>query len=146
MTIEEFIRARLDEDEQIARAAAARAAEWRSEGGHVAGGPFEPRPEWLDADDAWTVAESATHTIVYDEGWPLKPEAAHIALHDPARVLRQVEAIRLVADVYETETKRIQATDPTARAYGDGYHAACRWIIRILASIYPEDTDETEEP
>lgn len=92
--IVKFIKDRLTEDEEAARAAGERALEWRSDGAGVAGGPFDPRPDWIDTDDQWSVWDSAKHTIVYDEGWPEKAEALHIARHDPERVLRQCAMIR----------------------------------------------------
>jgi hypothetical protein len=66
----------------------------------------------------------------------------HIAHFGPKRALRQIEALRLVADLYETEAARPQGTDPAAQAYANGYLAACRWIVKILACIYTEDTVE----
>lgn len=90
MTIEEFIKARLAEDEALAEAAAARSAEWRaSEDGAVCGGPFTG-PFYEGGE------EMALNTIVYPEGWPLTPEAEHIARRDPARSLLEVKAWRHV--------------------------------------------------
>lgn len=80
----------LDRDEAIARAAAERSAEWHSGGNGVSGGPFE------SADPEWGITESGKHAIVYDEGWPLAPEAIHIARQDPKATLDRVEAIRKV--------------------------------------------------
>ncbi|MGW4720488.1 DUF6221 family protein [Nocardia sp. NPDC004260] len=59
--------------------------------------------------------------------------------YDPARVLRQVEAIRKMLGRYENEMRMASIdTDPQARAYGRGYRSACRQFVDELASIYPE--------
>lgn len=73
--IVEFIRARLDEDERIARAAGA--------------GPWRYRDH--PADRA-LVVDAAGEVVVYDEGWPSEDQGRHMARHDPARVLREVAA------------------------------------------------------
>ncbi|MEV0247941.1 DUF6221 family protein [Nocardia sp. NPDC050712] len=123
------LRAGLDADERIARAAAGRAAEWRSDGKGVEGGPFTP------ADPEWGILEAGEHTIVYDEGWPLAAEALHIAAFDPARVLGQVEAIRkLIA-----ERDDMVVVDDYERGYVEGLSRA----LEILASIYPDPTEES---
>ncbi|MCC3333569.1 DUF6221 family protein [Nocardia abscessus] len=137
------LRAGLDRDEQLARAAAERAAEWRSDGKGVAGGPFTP------ADPEWGMEESGTHTIVYDEGWPLASEAHHIARQCPQATLDRVEAIREVIADYQ---RRLPSDDdpaledPEFRASWMGYRIAGELFLRALASIYPEPTDETETP
>jgi hypothetical protein len=72
----EFLTARLDEDEQVARDAAV-----------DAGGTWKPGAGvWGDLDEVFPV--------VYDEGRPTPDQAAHIARHDPARVLADVAAKR----------------------------------------------------
>ncbi|WP_280393086.1 DUF6221 family protein [Nocardia wallacei] len=60
--------------------------------------------------------------------------AQHIARHDVARVLRQVEAIRDVV-------KECEALMRNATVVTEGYIAA-ESILARLASIYPEDTTE----
>lgn len=42
------------------------------------------------------VEDERGQTVVYDEGAPLEEEAAHIAMHDPAAVLRRCEADRRI--------------------------------------------------
>lgn len=116
------LRAGLDRDEALANAAAERAAEWRSDGSGVEGGPFDP------GDPEWGIPWSGEHTIVYDEGWPKPAEAIHIAQHDPARVLRQVKRLRAIADLCEN----LAASDVVFRE-----------IPVLLADIFDEDTAET---
>lgn len=96
----DFLRARLADDERTAQAAAGRSMEWRSaeDRGSVSGGPFAPCDceEW---ELPCTLSAHATHTIVYDEGYPHEDEAEHIARHDPARVLREVAAKRAIIEL-----------------------------------------------
>lgn len=141
------LRAGLDEEARIARAAAERAAEWRSDGKGVSGGPFTP------ADPEWSIAEDGAHTIVYDEGWPLEPEAFHIARQDPAATLARVEAIRKVITAYtaavardeererelEAEGLMTNGLDSDSMASGAEIYAYAR-VLEILASIYPEES------
>lgn len=74
----EFLTARLDEDERIARAATERA------------------PWSHNADDYWMITGTDGDVVVYDESAPTDAEAAHIARHDPARVLADVAAKRAI--------------------------------------------------
>ncbi|NKY60386.1 DUF6221 family protein [Nocardia flavorosea] len=74
-SIEEFIEARLGEDERIARAA------------FLAGTPTTA--QWsADAPEV----RSADSTLVVKHTWP--KEAEHIARHDPARALQMCRALR----------------------------------------------------
>lgn len=78
-----FLRAQLDEDERIARAATP--------------GPWEPvpeRPGWLTSAEYWSVVDCS--------GTPAAREnAEHVAEWDPARVLREIEAKRQIIDQHE---------------------------------------------
>jgi hypothetical protein len=84
----EFLRARLDEDECVARAAAQEGASWVS----------DVRYGSVIAEDA---SDLAVFPVVYDEGRPLSEQAEHIARHDPARALREVAAKRALIECYE---------------------------------------------
>ncbi|WP_326677685.1 DUF6221 family protein [Streptomyces sp. NBC_01237] len=110
----QFLRARLDEDEQ-----AARAATW---------------DEWDSAH--WT----AHHRAQYDGRWvivdhaeegvtELTPHAAddagvaqHIARHDPARVLREVEAKRRRLTRHVPERRRLTLLDVNGSATSFGFY------------------------
>lgn len=88
-TVTAFINARIDEDEQIARAATlpvygqpVQGAEWS-----VTDVPFEGITVWDPQPDL------PGHTDARTE---------HIARHDPARVLRQCAAIREALDSIDT--------------------------------------------
>lgn len=96
-----FVRARLDEDEQVARLAAimnpgAPALEWSAE--QV--GREDPHTRlW---GNTWAVLPAKVKGIVLavsSADSPYQPRVtAHIARHDPARVLREVEAKRRMVD------------------------------------------------
>jgi len=119
-----FYGARLDEDE-----AAAKACE-------------SPSP-WKAADhesDTWIVTDADGDPLIYDEGTPSLAEAAHIACHDPARVLREVAAGRKLLAAYQAVVEECHTmelkVDRRPRKYGehDGLHLA----IRIRAAVYSD--------
>lgn len=79
----QWLRAQLDEDERIARAVEDRSAPWDG--------------QWM-ADGNSAVRTFNGHVLFYrhDER-PLKPGLAdHVAEHDPARVLREIDAKRKI--------------------------------------------------
>jgi hypothetical protein len=80
MDLVTFLTARLDEDEAIAKAATESAPAPWVPGGEDYGAPM--------------VADATGDPLIYDEGTPTVQESAHIARHDPARVLRDVAAKR----------------------------------------------------
>ncbi|MEV6180167.1 DUF6221 family protein [Streptomyces sp. NPDC052015] len=78
-----WITQQVDETQRIAEAACGQGAgRWHHETGYHSGRVEDERGE----------------TVVYDEGAPLEEEAAHIALHDPAAVLRRCEADRRILE------------------------------------------------
>lgn len=79
----QFLRARYDEDEQAAQAAMTE--------GDVQDG------RWFDDDDEEIIDDSAWR-IAYTTAGPVR---AHIARHDPARVLAEVDTKRQALDHYE---------------------------------------------
>jgi hypothetical protein len=108
--ITEFLTARLGEDE-----AAARAAFNAPERGNRR--PIVPDGRWNVGDEepgmrrlpederdlSWPEYVTGIGIIIYPEGGHTAEHAAHIARHDPARVLREVEAKRaIVAAVAES--------------------------------------------
>lgn len=85
----EFIKARIAEDQQVAREATA-GQSWSRE-------PHSGR--WRSAKHGcdWGAVDDETGgVIVFDEGAPSEAQAAHIARHDPARALREVTAVEVV--------------------------------------------------
>jgi len=79
MTLVEFLEARIAEDELMATAAIEGAADW-----HVLYAYRDIR----DGDGSYVVQA--------DGLYPTAGQAAHIARHSPARILRQCEAVRRV--------------------------------------------------
>jgi len=77
MTIVEFLEARVTEDELTANAAIEDVADW-----HVL-------HSYRDIKDG-----GGHHVVLADSKYPTIGQAAHIARHSPARVLRQCEAAR----------------------------------------------------
>ena len=68
-----------DEDERIARAARGHGeGRWRHDSSYPNG----------------YVYDEGVQPVVYDESSPSPEEAEHIAVHDPARVLREIDAKR----------------------------------------------------
>lgn len=76
----EFLRERLDEDEEAAMAASSRV-------------PWKMRDH---ESDYWMITGTDGAVVVYDEGVPSEAEAHHIARHDPSRVLADVAAKRAI--------------------------------------------------
>lgn len=86
-----WLRAQVDEDERVAREAfTAVGGEWEVNGGYVEVVGDHRNRNVFD----WTVC--------FDEGAPSGGQREHIALHDPARVLREVEAKRALIDDCES--------------------------------------------
>lgn len=136
-----FLNARLDEDEAAAVAAA--------EADRRYGG----RPNW-----------SAFGNIVIDAGDPdwaavdLSPcfedasVGAHIVRHDPARVLREVEAKRHILIEHETRNRgeghdgrpRCHVCTAIANGQARRFAAPCP-TLRMVASIYSDHPDYRED-
>lgn len=91
-TLVEFLAARLDEDEAAATEAGA--------------------DEWTDEVNVWMVVDSKGEPVAYDEGKPTEEQAAHIARHDPARVLREVESKRAILADHSNPHSAAAAEDP----------------------------------
>jgi len=113
----EFLKARLDEDEAVARAA-----------GGLAWSTLE-HPIWEGR-----IEDSRGEVIVYDEGAPTAVQAAHIARHDPARVLADVAAKRKIVALARREEYLSGGLS--------GIHAA---LLLALAQPYADHADFDEE-
>ncbi|CAL9502776.1 DUF6221 family protein [Streptomyces sp. enrichment culture] len=88
----EWLRTQLDEDERVAREAAHyEAGNWTTEDGY----PVSV------ADELPEQADTFERVVVFDEGSPSEEQARHIARHDPARVLREVDAKRRLLDLHQ---------------------------------------------
>ncbi len=121
MTLDEFLLARIAEDEAAARAAYSEGT-WRSGTTYTAFPSVEAR--------SWTVAANLERT-----------DADHIARHDPARVLAECQARRWIVEAYVDDDNRGR--------YG-GCGDDCEWkalnyALRCLALPYADHPDYDEE-
>ncbi|NKV21525.1 hypothetical protein GS913_18515 [Rhodococcus hoagii] len=132
----EFLRARLDEDEQTATAATS--------------ATFGEVPTWTSKDDGTGDQTHgyvmADHTAIcgHDGDDVPLPVADHIARHDPARALREGEAKRRI--VQELEDEYTQAED---KLIADGVFIALNEnrspVLRALAAVYSDHPDYQQE-
>jgi hypothetical protein len=127
----QFLRARLDEDEQAARALVDDRRPGRTE-------------RWEFCDDGAIRDTGAHRSLRVKFTWP--QEAAHIARHDPARVLAEVEAKRrILVDVLPT----MQADEiRIAGEWGVGsepVREASDDLLSLLALPYASHPDYREE-
>lgn len=122
MTLVEFLKARLDEDERIARGAAQRGAEWRL----LTGVNDE---ELGDAE------------LLHGGNSP--DELAHMQRHDPARVLVEVRAKRRIVDeLAEAKARCIERPESYMRAEVGN---ALLLVARHLALPYADHPDYNPE-
>lgn len=118
----QFLRARLDEDQALARKAAG-----RKQGG-----------------ESWTFGDVSVRagdgSLVLRHTWA--DEGAHIVHHDPARVLRDVEAKRQLLDVYLLEAAGAdeQINDEWRAGSTLAYDLLC-----IMALAYSDHPDYRRE-
>ena len=140
MTLVAFLRARLDDDEQVARAA---------------GGPVWRYAQLRDDPDgrpggyALTLGDDRPIVDIgfMDDDAMLPAESEHIARHDPARVLADVEAKRKLIKRYELAvdiTENHTSITPFLRGQDDGYTQACMDLIRAAAEVYADHSDYDE--
>jgi hypothetical protein len=120
-----FLKARLDEDDRVARNASD--GPWVKHVGYISGGPT-----------------GATRVTQQAQAW----NADHIARHDPARVLREVEAKRQILNEHPTLTAERVCTRCSDYAEpGEVFRAVpgpCA-TVRLLALPYADHNDYREE-
>jgi hypothetical protein len=116
----QFLRDRLDEDEQAAR----RASSSRKSGG-----------EWQFVDMQVRAGDGAPVTAHTWVG-----EGTHIARHDPARVLREVDAKRQIVDQYDSI-----GNPPPGEIGPDLVRAELGRVLRLLALQYSDHPDYRQE-
>ena len=136
-----FLNARLDEREAVARGAAdASAAAWRA----------EPNA----GEDWWAVMYTGPSTIrpCGEFDYPVaervdRADAAHIALHDPARVLREVEADRRLIEAYEWVAARKADGGGIERDYNfrSGQAISLETAIGLRVAVHSDHPDYREE-
>lgn len=130
-TLVEFLAARLDEDEAAARAATA--GPWHDDGGCISSAGYQ-----ITDYGAYTRADGEA------EEWEERQQhadSAHIARHDPARVLREVAAKRAIIELADEASGLDQSVDLDRRVgtrdmeeepfVGD-------LILRQLAAVYSD--------
>jgi hypothetical protein len=129
MNIVEFLKARMGEDEAVARAASA--GPWTMR--HGSDGTTE-----IMSSEPLPDLPGHFQTVTDDEGGAIPPfdgDAAHIAHFDPARTLREVAAKRAILDYCE---KSRWARKQTGE--GDAYHVgetdAYETVVHQLAAVY----------
>jgi len=124
-----FLTARLEEDEAAARAACGN--DWRPGGAAwiLRGHPSETQ----------MIRTDAGLTVVYDEGSPSEDEAAHIARHDPARVLREVKAHHALVGAYSAVALNFARVDETCCEYST--RTALEGACTGLAAIWEDHPD-----
>ena len=138
----------LDRDEQLARAA--------TELPRPITKYPEKRPPW--APERWVVDRGDLRSMngvadpIHDLEGGTRSEAVadHMARQDPARTLRQVDAIRNPLEVYRSKAADLETAisdgDQTYAAYSEGYRDACLMFVRALASIYADPAETGGEP
>jgi len=90
LTIADFIMARIDEDEEMAMDGAG----WDASGRERSSGRWK-------RDGLNSVRDNEGRLIIYGDGpAPGDAEVAHIARHDPARVLAQCKAHRAIVELH----------------------------------------------
>lgn len=133
----EFLRARIDEDEAMARAAVTEDADatW----------------EQVDPEELPGMIQGAGGGLVtYDDGYPSGAQARHIAHQDPRRVLRGSKAKRAIVD-WCVEVIGDRDLDGYAQSgiLADDKNALAVTLavetLRNLATIDPEHADFREE-
>src|SRR5260221_6519627 len=132
MTLTEFLEARLGEDEAAAKAATP--------------GPWQPGTLTAYADEA----EARRAGLDVSQ---FAADSCHIARHDPARVLREVEAGRkILADLPAYSKQRRELRDHIYLPENAGYHSghadgtddAAYYVLRRLAAVWCDQADYDE--
>jgi len=148
--IVEFIRARLDEDERVALAA--NGPHWRPGDGNVSeGGLYALDGDGSDEGRGWSIAwfqlgeTNPGRQLPAFSSWKRRAHenGVHAARHDPARVLREVEATRAVLAEYEHALER-RAEHPDDVASAGALLTMVR-VMKLLALPYAEHPDYRKE-
>jgi hypothetical protein len=132
MTLVEFLRYRLAEEEEWARAASG--PEWHSR--------YEDQPDCHMYGDYGFYVRGPAGTPEFEDSEQGKHDADFIARHDPARVLADVKAKRAIVDRHSEVCYGAHE--------GVGSVTMCRecrdqrgpcWTLRNLASVYADHPD-----
>ena len=131
------LRAGLDRDEAIARAAAEHDTAGTGDGTWFAG----------EADHHGIGLCASEQQAARIDYYPTA-DTEHITLHDPSRVLRQTEVFRKLLAEYDShlvygppfEDSELEGNGPDI---WEGRDQVFKLVFEALAEIYPEDTTET---
>ena len=134
MDITEFLTARYDEDEGVARAVDVdddpSDGRWRVE----EASDYTGIREWrVGADVSWGFSWAAR---TYDE-----VAAAYIVTWDPARALADLTAKRAIVAEYRTHAEHRQRYGDKETDYSWGARTKLDWICKLLAAPYAEHPD-----
>ncbi|QVQ51312.1 hypothetical protein J4H86_21220 [Spiractinospora alimapuensis] len=144
--IVEFLRARLDDDEQAAHLAAAQARheQWSAYGSaeEEVWSVGAPHPDHPDGSKWYRLGG----TLLRQSGH--RHLAEHVARHDPERVLREIAAKRQIIDL-AAEASGLDMSVDTDRRVGDRDAAEEPYIgdriLRHLAAGYQDHPDYRQE-
>lgn len=134
MDIREFLQARLAEDDALARACDPSA--WGANGSWIRpaqnGAPAAQGRYVLAADGEWHVLAKS-----YD----LTPNTHHMARHDPARVLRDVEAKRRILAAYSWALDHRHEDEETGYWVAKGGRSTLLDTLHVLAAVWSDHPD-----
>ncbi|MEU9888659.1 DUF6221 family protein [Sphaerisporangium sp. NPDC051011] len=143
--LQTFLRARLDQDEQLARRASEHAsAEWlvNEHNDVVLWWPPDPDEAENERRLGHSVTADSWRGADVDRGM-----APHIARHDPARVLREVEAKRKLLGHYEDAVVSLANAGPNGEVHDlmTGAVNTLRAVLIDHVQIYADHPDYREE-
>ena len=127
-----FLRARLDEDEAVADAASG--PEW---------GDVSPTQPFTVFDVAAYRNNKTLRTAGAIAGVERAEDRVHIARHDPARVLREVEAKRALLDEYASVA--VNDLPEGGYEYATGWANGLGLAVRYAAAAYADHPDYRPE-
>lgn len=141
MSLSEFLRARLAEDEAVARAATPGPWRWDTSEGSFCGEPDpDTAPAWGHrGPDLVTDAEVDDRDIISSSGYDAdnviigRADAEHIARHDPARVLAEVTAKRALLDDLDAWQRTVEIDGDR---YARGQLAARQAVAAAWGRLY----------
>lgn len=126
MDLVEFLRARLDRDEQMARA--------------CSGAPWRAAPSGTVSTDTGGASDDGpSHVATADND----AYAEHIARHDPSRALAEVAAKRQILDDYEKQAWILGQGHRTPEL--DAARSVREAVLRLLALPYAHHPAYQEE-
>ncbi|MEU9310841.1 DUF6221 family protein [Streptomyces sp. NPDC048256] len=127
MELVDFLRARLDEDEAAARGLLDDKRPGRAE-------------RWKFCDDGAIRDTGRGRSLRVKFTWA--PEADHIARHDPARVLAEVDAKRRLLAIHRPY---VDESDQACLGCAGGIMFSSCPVVRLLALPYADHPDHRED-